>query len=117
MLGVLLVDVFRDGVPYLDMTLFDEPAVIRSGDRGRAAGDSRDHLHGHLALALRVPVGVGTAVVLEEFANKPGRARRLIEMNIANLAGVPSIVYGILGLALLVRGFGIGRGPLWARRP
>ena len=52
-----------------------------------------------------IPVGVGAAVYLEEYA-RPGRLRRLIQTNIANLAGVPSIVYGILGLALFVRAFG-----------
>jgi phosphate transport system permease protein len=52
-----------------------------------------------------IPVGVGTAVYLEEYAS-PGRLRQLIQTNIANLAGVPSIVYGILGLALFVRAFG-----------
>ncbi len=53
-----------------------------------------------------IPVGIGAGVYLEEYA-RPGRLRRLIQTNIANLAGVPSIVYGILGLALFVRAFGI----------
>jgi phosphate transport system permease protein len=64
-----------------------------------------------------IPVGVGAAVFLEEFA-PAGRLRRIIQTNIANLAGVPSIVYGILGLAFFVRAFGFKRlalGPtLWA---
>ena len=62
-------------------------------------------------------MGVGAAVFLEEYA-PPGRLRRVIQTNIANLAGVPSIVYGILGLALFVRAFGfkpLALGPsLWA---
>ncbi len=66
---------------------------------------------------IAVPVGVGAAVFLEEFT-PPGRIRSVIQLNIANLAGVPSIVYGILGLALFVRAFGvksIALGPtLWA---
>ncbi|MEJ7637277.1 MAG: ABC transporter permease subunit, partial [Singulisphaera sp.] len=70
-----------------------------------------------LVAAFAIPVGVGTAVFLEEFA-PPGRIRRTIQMNIANLAGVPSIVYGILGLAVFVRAFGargLALGPsLWA---
>ena len=53
-----------------------------------------------------IPVGVGAAVYLEEYA-PPGRLRQLIQTNIANLAGVPSIVYGILGLAVFVRAFGV----------
>ncbi len=52
-----------------------------------------------------IPAGVGAAVFLEEYA-RPGRIRKIIQTNIANLAGVPSIVYGILGLAFFQRGFG-----------
>ncbi|MDA0798308.1 MAG: phosphate ABC transporter permease PstA [Chloroflexi bacterium] len=55
-----------------------------------------------------VPVGVGAAVYLEEYAPK-NRLTRLIELNIANLAGVPSIVYGLLGLAVFISLLGLGR--------
>jgi phosphate transport system permease protein len=70
-----------------------------------------------LVAVFAIPAGVGAAVFLEEYA-PPGRFRRIIQTNIANLAGVPSIVYGILGLALFVRAFGVrglalGRS-LWA---
>jgi phosphate transport system permease protein len=58
-----------------------------------------------LVAAVSIPVGVGAAVFLEEFV-RPGRMRRAIQTNIANLAGVPSIVYGILGLAIFARAFG-----------
>ena len=51
-----------------------------------------------------VPVGVATAVYLEEYADRERWWNRMIEVNIQNLAAVPSIVYGILGLAFLVRG-------------
>jgi phosphate transport system permease protein len=60
---------------------------------------------------LTVPIGVGTAVYLEEFAGNT-RFSRLIQLNIANLAGVPSIIYGILGLGILVGLFGLGRSVL-----
>jgi phosphate transport system permease protein len=70
-----------------------------------------------LVALLGIPVGIGAGVYLEEYA-PPGRLRRIIQTNIANLAGVPSIVYGILGLALFVRAFGVkglALGPsLWA---
>ncbi|WP_099361924.1 phosphate ABC transporter permease PstA [Fredinandcohnia onubensis] len=52
-------------------------------------------------------LGVGTAIYLEEYAKK-GRLQRFIQTNISNLAGVPSIVFGILGLTIFVRGFGLG---------
>jgi phosphate transport system permease protein len=53
-----------------------------------------------------VPLGVGAAIYLQEYA-KDNRLNRLIQTNIYNLAGVPSIIYGLLGLAVFVRGFGI----------
>ena len=59
------------------------------------------------------PVGVGAAVYLEEYAPDTGRLGRvvdLVEVNIGNLAGVPSVVYGLLGLALFVRGVGFRSG-------
>jgi phosphate transport system permease protein len=59
-----------------------------------------------LVLAMAIPVGIGAAVFLEEYA-PPGGFRRVVQLNIANLAAVPSIVYGILGLAVFVRGMGM----------
>jgi phosphate transport system permease protein len=59
-----------------------------------------------LVALIGIPVGVGAGVFLEEYA-PPGRLKRIIQINIANLAGVPSVVYGILGLALFVRAFGV----------
>jgi phosphate transport system permease protein len=64
-------------------------------------------------IALIVPLGVGTAVYLEEFADHTRWWNRLIDLNIQNLAGVPSIVFGILGLGFIVRG-PIGLGPVAA---
>ncbi len=55
--------------------------------------------------AVCIPIGVGAAIYLEEYAEERRWWNRLIELNIQNLAAVPSIVYGILGLAFLVRGF------------
>jgi len=64
-----------------------------------------------LTALLSVPLGVGAAVYLEEYAT-PSRATRILEVNLANLAGVPSIIYGMLGLAVFVRSFGMGRSVL-----
>lgn len=58
-----------------------------------------------LTALFAIPTGVGAAVFLEEYVPQ-GRFRRFVQMNIANLAGVPSIVFGILGLAVFVRAFG-----------
>lgn len=59
-------------------------------------------------VVLALPLGVGAAIHLEEYA-RPSRFTRLIELNIANLAGVPSVIYGLLGLELFVRVLGMGR--------
>jgi phosphate transport system permease protein len=56
-------------------------------------------------------VGVGAAIYLEEYAGR-SRLASIIEVNIANLAGVPSIIYGMLGLGLFVRAFGMDRSLL-----
>ena len=64
-----------------------------------------------LTAVISVPIGIGTAIYLEEYANK-SRWRTLVQTNIANLAGVPSIVYGILGLALFVRFMALERSIL-----
>ncbi|MFZ5470465.1 MAG: phosphate ABC transporter permease PstA [Myxococcota bacterium] len=64
-----------------------------------------------LTAAMAIPVGVCAAVYLEEYA-RPGRLTSLIELNIANLAGVPSIIYGLLGLEVFVRAVGMGRSLL-----
>ena len=61
-----------------------------------------------LTALIAVPLGIGAAVYLEEYA-PPSRWRTIIQTNIANLAGVPSIVYGIMGLGLIVRQMGLGR--------
>jgi phosphate transport system permease protein len=60
-----------------------------------------------------VPLGIGTAVYLEEYADRTRWYNRLIDLNIQNLAGVPSIVFGILGLAFIARG-PLGIGPIAA---
>jgi phosphate transport system permease protein len=64
-----------------------------------------------VTLVLAVPIGVATAVYLEEYG-KRSRIAALIEINIANLAGVPSVIYGLLGLGLFVRAIGLGSSVL-----
>jgi phosphate transport system permease protein len=62
-----------------------------------------------LVFVFSVPIGICTAIYLEEYANKTRWYNRLLELNIQNLAAVPSIIYGVLGLAFFVRGLGLGR--------
>jgi phosphate transport system permease protein len=104
MLGTLLYDVLRDGLGKLSLDLLTSfPSALP-----KLAG-VESALTGTIWLmvvcaAFIVPVGVATAVYLEEYANPDRWYNRAIEVNIQNLAAVPSIVYGILGLAFLVRG-------------
>jgi phosphate transport system permease protein len=108
-LALLLVDTIVTGWPELDRQLFtDPPSTVAEEAGGRPAILATIYL-GVLVLMLSVPIGVLTAVYLEEYANRERWWNRLIEVNIQNLAAVPSIVYGILGLAFIVRGIGIGR--------
>jgi phosphate transport system permease protein len=111
MLGVLLWDVVSDGVDRLDLdfiTSFASTDADQAGIEGALMGTI--WLMGVCALFI-IPVGVATAIYLEEYADNTRWYNRLIEVNIQNLAAVPSIVYGILGLAFLVRG-PIGLGPV-----
>ena len=109
MLGTLLVDVFRDGLPYLDKTLLTNPPSTDPEIAGARPAIIATLYIGALLLLFTVPIGVFTAIYLEEYADKTRWYNRLLEINIQNLAAVPSIVYGILGLAFLVRGIGLGR--------
>jgi len=110
-LGVLLFHVTREGLPWIDIQFltsfpsrFPEKAGIKSALWGTVWLIA-------FTAAFSIPVGIGAAIYLEEYAAK-GRISRFIEVNIANLAGVPSIVYGILGLVIFVRFFALGRSVL-----
>jgi phosphate transport system permease protein len=104
LLGVLLWDVAADGVDRLDLDFLTSFTSISSDKAGiEAALWGTIWLMGVCAVFI-IPVGVATAIYLEEYADNTRWYNRLIEVNIQNLAAVPSIVYGILGLAFLVRG-------------
>jgi len=114
-LGVLLIDVAIDGVPLVTPEFITNfPSRLdpeRSGVRPALIGTL--YLMA-LCAAFIVPIGVAAAVYLEEFADPSRWWNRVIEVNIQNLAAVPSVVYGILGLAFIVRGpidiWGLGQG-------
>jgi phosphate transport system permease protein len=108
-LAVLLIDVLRDGLPYLTMQLFTDPPSSSPEFAGARPAIIATVYIMVLLILFTVPIGVGTALYLEEYAHRDRWYNRLLEINIQNLAAVPSIVYGILGLAFLVRGIGLGR--------
>jgi phosphate transport system permease protein len=109
LLFTLVVDVVQKGIGYLDPILFTEPNSTNPDKAGAGPAIRGTIYMMFLLLVMVVPIGVGTALYLEEYANRERWYNRLLEINIQNLAAVPSIVYGILGLAFLVRGIGLGR--------
>jgi phosphate transport system permease protein len=104
LLSVLLVDVAADGLGVLDMGFItDFPSSVAANAGIWPALLGTIWLMAIVA-AFIIPIGVASAIYLEEYADNGRWYNRAIEVNIQNLAAVPSIVYGILGLAFLVRG-------------
>ncbi len=111
LLAVLLYQASFKGFAWLDwrfINSFPSRFPERAGIKSAIVGTL--WLIGLVAI-ISIPVGVSSALYLEEFA-KPGKISKFIEINISNLAGVPSIVYGILGLAIFVRFFALERSLL-----
>lgn len=105
-LGVLLAQIAYRGWGSLNWTFLTSFPSRIPEKAGILAGLAGTLWLISLTALLAIPVGVAAAVYLEEYARK-SRINTFIEVNIANLAGVPSIVYGILGLAVFVRGLGV----------
>ena len=115
LLAVLLITVAVDSTDQLGTRLWDFlQGTLRSRSEDERLGIHQG-MYGSLWIAIIVavlafPIGIGAAVYLEEYAPR-NRFTSFIEVNIRNLAGVPSVVYGLLGLALLLNGqiFGLDR--------
>ncbi len=103
----LAIDVTRLGSSRLNMDFFTSYPSRRAVDAGLRSSILGSAWVMAMTVMLAIPLAIGTAVLLEEFAPK-GRVTAIIRLNIANLAGVPSIIYGILGLTIFVRGLEIG---------
>ena len=101
-LAALLFDVLIDGLPFMNINFLTSYASRKAEHSGILAPLAGTIWIVGMTALFTVPIGVGTAIYLEEFASK-NRLNRLIELNIANLAGVPSVIYGLLGLALFVQ--------------
>ena len=104
-LVTLLYDVARDGLPKLSWDFLTSfPSRIIPENSGIQSA-----IYGTLWLmvvcaVIVVPLGIASAVYLEEYADRTKWYNRFVEVNVQNLAAVPSVVYGILGLAFIVRG-------------
>ena len=108
-LFTLLAYVVYKGWPRLDSRLWQNMPSIRAPETAGA----QSAIFGtiwviSLTALICVPIGVMTAIYLEEYADKTRWWNKAIEVNIQNLAAVPSIVYGILGLGVIARGFNVG---------
>ena len=110
-LALLLWDVWNDGHSWINLgfiTNFPSRFAERAGIKSAIWGTIWLMI---LVTLISFPLGIGAAIHLQEYARKT-RLTNIIEINISNLAGVPSIVYGILGLALFVRTLQLDRSIL-----
>ena len=114
-LAVLIAYVTIKGWPRLNSTLWTNMPSIRRPERAGAQSAITGTLWviGFTAL-FALPTGILAALHLEEFAKPNSRFQRLVEVNIQNLAAVPSIVYGILGLAFFARALALGQSVITA---
>lgn len=112
-LGVLVWDVVSIGSDTITSRLGDFLTGKMSSQAetsGLSQGIRGTFFIGLFTVVFSFPIGVGAAIYLEEYA-RPGRITRFIDINIRNLAGVPSVVYGILGLTIFVKALGDLTGP------
>ena len=104
-LVALLAQALVEGAPALGSKLLTEPpSTIDTANAGFRPALLGSVLMIAFVIAMIVPLGVGAAIYMEEYADNTKWWNRVIELNIQNLAAVPSIIYGILGLGLIVRG-------------
>jgi phosphate transport system permease protein len=114
-LAILLVYVLVKGWPRLNTDLVTNMPSIRRPENAGAQSAIFGTLWVIVFTAIiSLPIGILAAVYLEEYANSTSRIARFIEINIQNLAAVPSIVYGMLGLAVFARAFALGQSVITA---
>ena len=107
-LGVLLVTVLVEGLPWLNFDFIVSYPSRHPEESGLKAAFFGSIWIVGLTAGFSIPLGVGTALYLVEFTRDTWLTRA-IQVNIANLAGVPSIIYGLIGLALFVQLLAMGR--------
>jgi phosphate transport system permease protein len=110
-LAALIVDVWVDGSGRLSWQFITSFPSRRAASAGILHALTGSIFVIAVTAVLSVPIGIAAAIYLEEYGSRSFWAR-LIEINITNLAAVPSIIYGLLGLGLFVRALGFGRSIL-----
>lgn len=105
---VLLYDIFSRGLGTLNWNFLTSMPSSRPAKAGILPGLLGSLWLIVLTALISLPIGVGTAIYLEEYAHKKSWFFKILNINISNLAGVPAIVYGMLGLAVFVSLAGIG---------
>jgi phosphate transport system permease protein len=114
-LGVLLTYIVVEAWPRLDSRLWTNfPSIRRPAQAGAQSAIWGTVWVTSFTALFCLPTGIMAAIYLEEYANPDQWYNRMIELNIQNLAAVPSIIYGILGLGLLARQLGLGTTVLTA---
>ena len=107
-LGVLLWYIVQRGWDWLSWGLLTNPPSRKPENAGLSIAISGTLWIISLTILVAFPMGVASAIYLEEYAPK-NRWTRMLQINISNLAGVPSVVYGLLGLGIFVQWMGLGR--------
>ncbi len=108
---VLFIDVFLDGASRLSLGFFTSFPSRKPEAAGILSAWVGTIWIMAVTALIALPLGIGSAIYLEEYAPK-NRLTALIEISIANLAGVPSVIFGLLGLGLFVRWFNLDRSVL-----
>ena len=111
LLVIFIFNIAKIGIPRIDWDFVTSFSSRRASKAGVLAGWSGTIWIFVLTALISIPVGVAAGVYLEEY-NKKSKLATILEINIANLAGVPSVIYGLLGMSVFVYFFGFGQSIL-----
>lgn len=110
---ILIGSILKDGLKFLSIDFLTNYPSRRASNAGVLPAIVGSAYVIGLTALIAFPIGIGSAIYIEEYLPK-NKLREILELNISNLAGVPSIVYGILGLAVFVQTLMLGRGMIAA---
>ncbi|MEZ4816199.1 MAG: phosphate ABC transporter permease PstA [Bdellovibrionota bacterium] len=107
-LAFFLVKILVDGLPFLNFNFLNSYVSRKPAEAGIKAALAGSFWIMLLTGLFSIPLGIGSAVFIQEYLPSKSRWRNLFILNLSNLAGLPSILYGLLGLTLFARTFGLG---------